>query len=552
MTKRIFRSICLVAMGVFLTSVALFLAVLYDHFSDVQRGQLKMQTELAAQALSHEGAAYFDGLDVRDYRMTWIGADGIVRYDSRSDTAEMENHLEREEVKQAFSTGLGQSSRYSSTLLERSFYCAKRLPDGTVLRLSIAQNTLLTLLLGMLQPICAIFLVAVLLSLALASRLSKRIVEPLNELDLDHPLSGGGYEELSPLLRRIDSQQRKIRQQSDELRQKQTEFETLTASMREGIVLLNRKGTVLSINQAASRLLGAGESPVGRDILSVYRGLELQKLLRRSEKGEYAEAVVELDGGEYQLDASPVVSGGKASGTVLLLFDVHEKVKAEQMRREFTANVSHELKTPLQTISGCSELLADGIVKQEDVSRFGKQIYTEARRMIRLVEDIIKLSHLDEGAEELKSEEADLYAVAESVLRSLQPEADAAKVTLSLNGPHARLRGIPQLLGGIVFNLCDNAIKYNRENGSVSVEIREEGDAVSLSVSDTGIGIPEEHWERIFERFYRVDKSHSKDVGGTGLGLSIVKHAAKLHNAAVEVQSTPGAGTTVTVRFPKP
>ncbi len=552
MTKRIFRSICLVAIAVFLASVALFMGVLYDYFSEVQRSQLKMQTELAAQAVAHEGAEYFDGFNARDYRITWIAADGTVLYDSKSDAAEMENHLEREEIKQAFAEGLGESVRYSATLTERSFYCAKLLPDGTALRLSIAQNSLLTLFLGMMQPICAIFAAAVALSLVLASRLSKKIVKPLNELDLDRPLDNRGYDELSPLLRRIDDQQRQIRRQSGELRQKQNEFETVTASMKEGIVLLNSKGIVLSVNHSAAQLLGAAGSPVGQDILSLNRSLELQELLRKSDRGEYAEAVITLEGGEYQFDVSPVVSDGKVSGAVLLLFEVREKRKAEQLRREFTANVSHELKTPLQTISGCSELLANGMVKQEDVERFGGQIYTEAQRMIRLVEDIIKLSHLDEGAGDMQREAVDLYAIAENVLKSLQPEADAKKIALSLGGRPAKICGIPQLLSGMIFNLCDNGIKYNRENGSVSVEVRDEVETAALVVSDTGIGIPPEHQERIFERFYRVDKSHSKEVGGTGLGLSIVKHAAKLHNANIEVESVLGGGTTITVKFPKP
>lgn len=550
MTKRIFHSIFAAALAVFFFSVALFLGALYDYFSDVQQSQLKMQTELAAQAAAHEGVAYFEGLDVKNYRITWIAADGSVRYDSKSDTADMENHLEREEVQQAFSRGLGQSSRYSATLMERSLYCAKLLPDGTVLRLSIAQNTLLTLFLGMLQPVCAIFLGAVILSLVLSYRLSQKIVKPLNQIDLDHPLENGEYDELSPLLRRIDAQQRQIRRQSGELQQKQIEFETVTSGMKEGIVLLNRKGAVLSANPAAFQILEISSSPVGNSILAVNRSLELQELLRRSENGEYAEAVLELGGGEYQLNASPVVSDGQISGTVLLLFDVGEKRKAEQMRREFTANVSHELKTPLQTISGCSELLANGIVKPEDVAGFGGRIYAEAQRMISLIEDIIKLSHLDEGAGDLRRGDIDLYSLAESTLQALQKEADAAGVTLSLKGEHVRLWGVAQPLDSILFNLCDNAIKYNRPKGSVTVKIEKHGESVVLSVSDTGIGIAEEYRERIFERFYRVDKSHSKEVGGTGLGLSIVKHAAKLHHAAIDVQSALGVGTTITLRFP--
>ena len=551
MTKRIFRSICFVALGVFLASLVLFMCVLYNYFSGLQRSQLKIQTELAAQGVSDGGMGYLEKLNAKDYRITWIDTDGVVLYDSKTDTAGMENHLEREEIKSAFENGVGESTRYSSTLMERSLYFAERLPDGTVLRLSVTQNTLLRLTLGMLQPICFILAVAVVLSLVLASRLSKNIVKPLNELNLDEPLKNEDYEELSPLLRRIDAQQTQIKQQSDELKQKQLEFETVTNGMKEGIVLLSGKGRILSINRAALKLFGADGSCVGEDILSVNRNLELAELLRKSEDGKYAERVTELGDGKYQLDASPVISDGKISGIVLLLLDVTEKEKTEQMRREFTANVSHELKTPLQTISGCAELLANGIVKQEDIQKFGSQICTEAQRMIRLVDDIIKLSHLDEGATDMQRENVDLYALAESTLRSLRPEAEAAKVSLSLSGESAKIYGIPQLLSGIIFNLCDNAIKYNRENGMVSVEIKDEDNKAVLSVADNGIGIPAEHQERIFERFYRVDKSHSKEIGGTGLGLSIVKHAAKLHDAVIELHSVVDGGTTVKVTFPK-
>ncbi len=551
MTKRIFRTICVVAISVFLASVLLFMTVLYDYFSGVQRSQLRMQTDLAARGVQGEAMEYLEGLYIKDYRITWIGTDGRVLYDNISDADDMENHFGREEVKEALAGGYGESSRYSSTLTERYLYCAKRLPDGTVIRLSVAQNSLLVLTLGMLQPIIVIFVIAALISVFLASRLSKKIVKPLNELNLDDPLNNDGYDELSPLLHRIDAQQRQIRWQKGELNRKQSEFEAVTTHMTEGIVLLNGKGTVLSINRAASHLLDADRSCVGQDILSVNRSLELAKLLGRASGGRHAEMILERGDGKYQLDASPVISDGKVSGTVLLILDVTEKEKNEQMRREFTANVSHELKTPLQTISGCAELLANRIVKQEDVPKFGAQISTEAQRMINLIEDIIKLSHLDEGGGDMQWETVDLYSVAENTRRSLLPEADSAKVSLSLSGSSAEIYGIPQLIGEIVFNLCDNAIKYNRENGSVSVEVKDEEDKAVLSVSDTGIGIPAEHQERIFERFYRVDKSHSKEIGGTGLGLSIVKHAARLHSAKIELHSVVGGGTTVTVTFPK-
>lgn len=526
------------------------MGVLYSYFSNVQKEQLQMQTKLAAQGVEDEGISYFEGLEVgKGFRITWINQNGIVLYDSARDTSKMENHLEREEIKEALQMGKGESSRYSSTLMERSLYCATELENGTVLRLSLAQHTIFTLVLGMVQPICIIFVIAIILSLFFASRLSKKIVKPLNEINLDQPLKNEGYDEVAPLLRRIDAQQCQIRKQTHELYQKTKEFETVTNGMTEGIVLLDSKQTILSINPAAIRLFETDSSCRGKNILSANRNLDLQSLLAKAEEGKHAEMVLELGNGTYQFDASPVTSDGKVSGMILLMFDVTEKERAEQMRREFTANVSHELKTPLHTISGCAELLSNGIVKEEDVSKFSSQIYTEAQRMIRLIEDIIRLSHLDEGAVDMKREKVDLYALAEKAIDLLGKEAKKAQVQMSLEGEHAIVCGIPHLLQSIVTNLCDNAIKYNKENGFVKISIRNTEECIQLLVSDTGIGIPKEHQERIFERFYRVDKSHSKEIGGTGLGLSIVKHAARLHNATIEVESTENEGTTITVSF---
>ena len=549
MTKRIFRSICLVAMGVFLASVTLIMGVLYSYFTQVQHNQLRTEIHLVAQAVEHEGMDYFGGLASHDNRLTWIDADGTVLYDSASDSAGMENHLEREEIREALSSGYGESARYSATLMERSVYGAQRLSDGTVLRISISQNSVLTLVLGMLQPICVVLLFVVILSLVLASRLARRIVKPLNELNLDEPLTNEGYDELSPLLRRIDSQQQQLRLQASQLKRKQEEFDAVTVNMSEGLVLLNGKGMILTMNPAAARLLGINQWNQGADILTVNRSLEMQELVQGALSGKKSEKTIRLPGGDYQVDASPVRSGEEVSGAVLLLFDITEKEKAETMRREFTANVSHELKTPLHTISGYAELLAGGIAKAEDVGKFSEKIYAEAQRMVRLVEDIIRLSRLDEGAEDMNRETVDLYGLAQETLLSLKPEAEQAGISLELEGGSACVYGIPQLLSGILFNLCDNGIKYNRTGGSVRVRVASEGEKVLVSVSDTGIGIPPEHQERIFERFYRVDKSHSKEVGGTGLGLSIVKHAAMVHNAKIELHSVVGQGTTITLTF---
>ena len=551
MTKRIFRSVCIVAVVVLFASLALVMGVLYDYFSGSQEDQLKTQTDLAAQGIEHEGSAYFNGLDSEELRITWIDKDGKVLFDNKTDASSMENHLEREEVRQAVENGYGKSSRYSETLTEKSLYSAKKLSDGSVLRLSVSQYSVLTLFLGMLRPVLIIALLAVVLALLLAYRLSKNIVTPLNKLNLDSPLSNKVYEELSPLLKRMDAQQRQLKHQSEELKRKREEFETATENMSEGLIILNEKGVILSINRAAAKMLGLSEDSVGKDIFSEKTSVNLKEPTQIALSGKNKEEVFALRDGNCQLLANPVSTDGKVTGAALLVLDVTEKERAEQMRREFTANVSHELKTPLQTISGYAELLANRMVADKDKTAFSEKIYAEAQRMIRLIEDIIKLSNLDEGAAELTRETVDLYVTAENTVRSLLPAAKKANVTLSLKGENAEIYGIPQLLTAVVYNLCDNAIKYNKDGGTVFVSVKNNAENIVLSVRDTGIGIPKEQQERIFERFYRVDKSHSKEVGGTGLGLSIVKHAAKLHDAKITLESEVGKGTEITVIFPK-
>lgn len=551
MTKRIFRSVCIVAVVVLFASLALVMGVLYDYFSGSQENQLKTQTDLAAQGIEHEGSSYFDGLDSEELRITWIDKNGKVLFDNKTDASSMENHLEREEVRQAVENGYGKSSRYSETLTEKSLYSAKKLSDGSVLRLSVSQYSVLTLFLGMLRPVLIIALLAVVLALLLAYRLSKNIVTPLNKLNLDSPLSNKVYEELSPLLKRMDAQQKQLKHQSEELKRKREEFETATENMSEGLIILNEKGVILSINRAAAKMLGLSEDSVGKDIFSEKTSANLKEPTQIALSGKNKEEVFALRDGNCQLLANPVSTDGKVTGAALLVLDVTEKERAEQMRREFTANVSHELKTPLQTISGYAELLANGMVADKDKTAFSEKIYAEAQRMIRLIEDIIKLSNLDEGAVELTRETVDLYVTAENTVRSLLPAAKKANVTLSLNGENAEIYGIPQLLTAVVYNLCDNAIKYNKDGGTVFVNVKNNAENIILSVRDTGIGIPKEQQGRIFERFYRVDKSHSKEVGGTGLGLSIVKHAAKLHDAKITLESEVGKGTEITVIFPK-
>ena len=550
MTKRIFRSICFVAIAVFLASLILIMGVLYSYFSGVQQRQLQMQLELAAQGVTNEETAYFSDLTVRDYRITWIDTDGTVLYDSDALSSDMENHLEREEIKEALATGYGESKRYSATLMDRSLYAAQRLEDGTVLRLSIAQSSILTLVLGMAQPISIVIVLAVVLSVVLAVRLSKSIVKPLNEIDLNHPLSNEGYDELAPLLRRIDGQQKQLRGQKTRLEQKQAELDTIIGSMSEGMVLLNERGKIVSINPAAMRLLGTSWNCVGTDMLTVSRNLDLHDILSRALQGQSEVQTVSLEAGKYQISASPIMSEEKVVGAALCFFDVTEKEKAEQMRREFTSNVSHELKTPLHSISGYAELLQNNMVKQGDIVPFAGKIYREAQRMTSLVEDILSLSHLDEGAEDMEWTEVKLYELASKAIAGLEAEAKAAKVTVSLSGEDCRLHGIPQLLHSIIYNLCDNAIKYNKVGGEVKVSVEKQDAGAVLTVSDTGIGIPAQEQARIFERFYRVDKSRSKEVGGTGLGLSIVKHAVLIHHGTIEVDSAVDEGTTITVRLP--
>ncbi len=552
MTKRIFYSICLVAISVFLASLGLIMGVLYKYFSTVQLEQLKVQTTLAAKGVQDAGADYFTSLDTGDYRITWIDSEGSVLYDTVTDSSTMENHLEREEIQSAITDGYGESIRYSDTLTKKLLYTAEKLPDGSFVRLSAEQYTVWILLLNLMQPIIIVAFIAAAMSLVLAFRLSKKIVRPLNELNLDEPQTNKGYEEIRPLLEHISAQQSQLKRQAAKLQRQQGEFEAVTDNMNEGLVLLNVQGMIISINRTAAKFLSVSKDCIGRDILLLNNSIELQELLSKAKSGSHAEASVSLNGTECQINASPVFSNGEVTGIVLLIFDITERAQAEQMRREFTANVSHELKTPLHSISGYAELLKNQMVKPEDVPMFAGQIYTQVQYMIALVDDIIRLSHLDEGAADLKREKVDLYTVAQDTVKNLQPAADRHAITVSLVGESAVVDGDEQLLSGIIYNLCDNAVKYNRENGSVSVEIKKAEKEIILSVSDTGIGIPEEHKNRIFERFYRVDKSHSKEVGGTGLGLSIVKHSARLHNASIEVAGVANGGTIVTVRFPAP
>ncbi len=552
MTKRIFRSITAATLAVLLVAVLLIMGALYSYFTEVQFAQLRAETALTAHAVTNEGLDYFEDLDsITNCRITWIACDGTVLYDTRSDSGSMENHMARQEVIDARDTGYGQSARYSYTLLEQYLYAAQRLPDGTILRLSTARVSVIQLFWGMAKSVLPVILAAVLLSLFLANRLAKHIVQPLNALDLSNPTPDAGYEEIRPLLLRLHSQQAQLRAKSREIEQKQLEFLTVTRSMSEGLVLLSSSGTILSINPAAARLLEITSDCRGKDWSRTNQDPRFSSLVEKALSGEKAEQNISLETGIYLAAASPVKTDGTISGVVLLLLDMTQKQQAETLRREFTANVSHELKTPLHAISGYAELLMNNLVLPEDIPRFSRKVYGETQRLIRLVEDILRLSRLEDGTEDLHRSQVDLFGIAQQVIGDLTSPAELAGIDLTLSGESAVMEGIPQLLSSIIFNLTDNAIKYNRSGGSVAVEVTDAPEKVILKVIDTGIGIPAEYHERVFERFYRVDKSHSKAVGGTGLGLSFVKHAAMIHHAKLDIRSTPNVGTAITISFPK-
>ena len=550
MTKKIFHSILLVAGAVLLASLLFIMGCLYEYFGSVEKKQLRDELELASVAVERGGEDYLSSISSERYRLTWIAPDGTVLYDTVTDAESLENHADREEVREALAGGEGESSRYSSTILQKTMYCARRLTDGSVLRISISRATAGVLLIGMVQPILIVVIVALILSAVLARRLSCRIVRPLNELDLEHPLENDAYEELSPLLGRINHQHRQIDEQMRELEQQRMEFSQITGSMREGLVLLDEKERVLSINPAACRLFDADERCVGQDFLTLDRSHDIRLAIADAMAQGHGEARAERGGRVWQFDVSRILSGTAAVGAVLLAVDITERETAEQNRREFTANVSHELKTPLQGIIGSAELLENGMVKQEDVPRFVGHIRKEAQRLVTLIGDIIRLSQLDEG-DEMPRETVDLLTLSQEAADDLKTAAAEKHIAIAVEGGSETVGGVRRLLYEVIYNLCDNAIKYNVEGGSVTMSVGERDGKAFVSVADTGIGIAPEHQSRIFERFYRVDKSHSKASGGTGLGLSIVKHAVQYHHGTVELQSEEGKGTTIRILLPK-
>ena len=550
MTAKIFRNSMVVGLSVFLLSVALFMGVLYQYFGTQLTQELQSEAVLVARGVESMGMDYLENLNLSN-RVTWVDTEGTVLYDNQADPATMENHGDRVEIQEAMWGSQGSAVRYSETLSEKTFYVARRLSDGSVIRMASAQYTIVVLLLSMAQPLLIILVVTLILAAVLANRLSKRMIKPILELDLEHPEECNTYDELAPFLTRIRRQNDTIKGQMDLLRQRQEEFVALTENMSEGFVLLDQRGHILSYNSGALRLLGAAIPAPEANVLALDRTDAFRHSVEQVLAGCRNQGRLDRSGRCVQILADPVFRDKDVVGAVLVLVDITEREQGEKMRREFTANVSHELKTPLTAISGMAEIMKNGMVKPEDVTGFASDIYKESQRLIALVEDIIHLSRLDEGEDDLKREPTDMLELAKKVAGRIDPLTKQAGVSLAVAGAPFIVQGISSVLEEMVYNLCDNAVKYNHAGGTVAVSVSPKGKGGVVEVTDTGIGIPIQDQQRVFERFYRVDKSHSKEIGGTGLGLSIVKHGAALHNAQVELESTPGQGTTVRLIFPE-
>lgn len=548
MASKIFKSIISAAAVVLLAAFIIITGVLYQYFGNMQQDQLKDELHLAAKAVEKQGEDYLKELDSERYRLTWVMADGTVVFDNYAAPASMENHADRKEIKEALQSGTGSSVRQSATLTEQTFYEAVRLEDGSVLRISVSRITVWVLVLGMLQPTMVVLVIAVLFSAWLAHRMAKRVVEPLNKLDLENPLENDAYEELSPLLHRIHAQHQQIKRQMKTLKCKQEEFEQIVGNMKEALILLDDNGRVLSMNPAAKNLYEVNIPCSGEDFLAIDRKQDMRHAIQTAKEQGHAYFRTKKNGRDYQFDLSSIDSDGKLHGLVILAFDITEQVNAEKNRQEFTANVSHELKTPLQSIIGAAELMKNGIVKEEDVPRFLGHIHQEASRLLSLIEDIIRLSQLDEGTE-MAREEISLHEISKEVRETLSDAAKLKDISLEVSGDAGVINGVYGLIYEIIYNLCDNAIKYNNPGGYVKVSVKEQKDSVQLSVKDNGIGIAPEYQDKVFERFFRVDKSHSKQFGGTGLGLSIVKHAVQQHHGKINIKSALNQGTEISIIF---
>ena len=551
MTKKIFKSIMAVCTVVLVLGLAFVMGILYRYFGKQISTELEKEASYVAQGVESSGMEYLEKLDGKNSRITLIDQDGSVLYDSQAEASSMENHKDREEVKEAAETGKGKAVRMSETLSEKTIYYALRLEDGKILRISSTQYSVLALVYQLIVPVLWILLLMIVLSGLFASRLSKKVVEPVNKLDLEHPEENEIYEEVAPLLSRMYKQNREIKNQIDTARRQQEEFSIITENMQEGLVVIDRYTMILSGNASVWKLFHVNGPKNGESVYVLNRSEEFQSIIDKALDGKHNEAVLKVDGSDIHVVANPVMREEQVEGAVLLLVNVTEKLEREKLRREFSANVSHELKTPLTSISGFAEIIQDGYVKEEDVRAFAGRIYKEAQRLITLVEDVIRISQLDEGEVPYEWTETDLYQTAKNVFGTLSEAAKKQDVHLYIEGDRVQLHTVPNILEEVLFNLCDNAIKYNKPGGNVCICLTENEESVCISVKDNGVGIPKEDQSRVFERFYRVDKSHSKEIGGTGLGLSIVKHGVSFLGGEVELESTPEQGTEITVSFPK-
>ena len=547
MTAKIFKSTFLTSVLVLIISLVLTMGILFSFFEGQIKKELQSEADYIEYAVTQHEEGFFKNFSSGEKRITLIGADGTVLEDTSANPAEMDNHADREEVKDALLKGSGTSVRYSKTLTEKTVYYARRMENGNVLRISTTQYTVMTVVLGLLQPLIYVLLLALILSFALSSRVSKSVIKPINEIDLDHPENSDAYEELTPLLHRILNQQKTIKKQLNEAKKHRDEFKLITENMSEGFLITDRDGRLLSCNSAALKLLDADEND--GTVLSLNRTGDFRKTVHAALSGERAENTMTHGENTYNLIANPVFEGDKTIGAVIVIIDVTESRRRELIRREFTANVSHELKTPLTSISGFAELLSAGGVPEDTVTDFAKTIYTEAQRLISLVSDIIKISELDEKSVCYEKENVNITELSRDVARRLKMSADKKNVKIGISGEDISVYGVRKILDEMIFNLCDNAVKYNKEGGTVEIRVKKEDGKTVLSVRDTGIGIAPSQQSRVFERFYRVDKSRSKAEGGTGLGLSIVKHGAMYHGAEIKLTSTSGEGTEVTVIF---
>lgn len=548
MTKKIFRSFLLTALLTLAVSMLFVFGILYQYFEEQLMSGLKSKAVYISHAVESEGADYLESIGDIGERVTLIAPDGTVIADTEANAAEMENHLERGEVKQALANGSGTSVRYSDTLTEKIIYYAVKIPDGNILRVSVKHYTVITILLGLVQPILAILLISSVLCFALSLRLSKSIVKPINSLDLDAPENNDAYEELAPLLRKISRQRKVIDEQLRNAKQMQEEFRLITENMSEGFLVIDSERNVLTYNSAALRLLGISEPPSG-NVLAINRAGPFRNAVERALSGERSENEMTFGESCYGIIANPVLNSGEVIGAVIVILDVTERVQREQLRREFTANVSHELKTPLTSISGFAEMMMNG-VPDDIAADFSKSIYDEAQRLIVLVGDIIKLSELEENSAQFERERVDLRELSEDAAKRLEFAAENKNLAVTVIG-NAQITGVRKILDEMIFNLCDNAIKYNKNGGSADIVISPDTEkhTVTLTVRDTGIGIPGYAQSRVFERFYRVDKGRSKSAGGTGLGLAIVKHGAICHNAEIRLKSEENKGTEISVIF---